>query len=312
MISLPLVRFGLERCNCCSVVGFVGLATVALAAELRGLVAVCGAAAGVVRSVDEEHGGVEAAGQAGVCAIGDLDHVHQVLVVAGGTNHYGNRSRTDSTHCGTLVGGGLRKESVVGDEFAGVGAVHGDGAGGRALGAIPVVLAAAAYLRVHAHRVILQVASRATSSRGDAKQRGYLIKGSVGAGKGLIDLILHHGAFSVVAVVAAEAGEQAIHVGRSSGHAGGQGLSVASAAGYSAEGKGLTVEAGHILAPEDGLSGGEVGSFGSAVAVCAVVGCMASRTAAAVVEVGAEYVRCGRRAGLGSRESSGSQDQEGD
>ena len=84
MRPLPFMQNDLERGYSGAIVHFVRFATVALAAELRRLVAAGRAACRVVRGANEEHGRVGAARQTGlvVHAVVTLDHVHQVLVVA--------------------------------------------------------------------------------------------------------------------------------------------------------------------------------------------------------------------------------------
>src|SRR5208283_1664998 len=97
-------------------VRLVRFATVALAAELSGLVGAGGAAGRVVGSDDEEHGRVHARGQTRLCTVGDLNGVHRVLVVAAGAGD--NR--------GVVVGRQADEEAVVLDELSRVGAVHRD------------------------------------------------------------------------------------------------------------------------------------------------------------------------------------------
>src|SRR5208283_1056341 len=111
--------------------------------------------------------------------------------------------------------------AVVTDELGGIWAVHVDRAVG--LSAIPIPLSAAGYGGIQAHRVVGQVVAVAVI----AQQGRNLVKGSVGGWQRLIDLVLHHGALGIVAVMAAKAGDQAIHVGSTSSHAGRQNFRVA-------------------------------------------------------------------------------------
>src|SRR5262249_1507055 len=81
---------------------FVGFATVALAAELRGLVRSGGSGSRVVGGAHEEHRLVVARRQAGLAGT-DFHHVHEVLVVASRALH----GRL------TVVSFGADKEAVV-------------------------------------------------------------------------------------------------------------------------------------------------------------------------------------------------------
>ena len=119
----------LESSGCCTIVHFVRFGTMALAAELRSLVAACGCACRVIRRANEEHGRIGAARQARVArnaagraaasecnTCGHLDHIHQVLVVAGG-------AKNDRL---VVVGSGSNEEAVVSDELRRLRTVHQD------------------------------------------------------------------------------------------------------------------------------------------------------------------------------------------
>src|SRR5579859_4298078 len=176
-------------------VHLVCLAAVALAAELRCLVAACCSARRVVRPTQEEHRRVGPRRQTGVCRTSlDVNYVHQVLVVAGGAHH------------GWLVvvGAGPDKEAVVLDELRRSGSGHLDRSG-PADRAIPVVLAAACNNSSQSHRVIVQIV--ALGSAVLSEQRWDRVPGPVSRGQLLIDRVLHHRALCVVAVVAAQAGQ---------------------------------------------------------------------------------------------------------
>ena len=136
----------LESSNRGTAIALVRFATVALAAELRRLVAAGRAARRVIRSANEEHGRVVPAWQTGLRAGGYLHHVHQVLVVAG--RAHDNRR--------VVIGSRVDEESIVRNEPAGIRASHLYRTGSTD-GAIPVILATATHHRIQSHRVIIEV-----------------------------------------------------------------------------------------------------------------------------------------------------------
>src|SRR5438045_3922123 len=112
-----------HRGNGQAAIRFIALVSMALTAELRRLIAAGGSAGGVIRSANEEHGRVVSAGQAGVAgrgsgragaghgeAIFHLNHIHKVLVVAGGAHHGGF----------VVVGLGADEETIIHNELRGV------------------------------------------------------------------------------------------------------------------------------------------------------------------------------------------------
>src|ERR1019366_4295196 len=177
--------------NCAATVHLVGFATVALTAELRRLVGAGGAAARVVRRADEEHRLVVAGRQTGLRTVGDLHHIHEVLVVAARARDHGV----------VVPGAQANEEAVVLNELGGIRAVHRDHAVG--FGAIPGVLGAAGDRRIQAHRVVVEVVAGAVAVLAEQGRNDVL--GSIGWRQRLIDLVPQHGALGVVAVVAAQA-----------------------------------------------------------------------------------------------------------
>src|SRR5580704_935022 len=277
--SLPLTSDRLEGGrDGVAAIRLVAFATMALTAELRRLVGAGGAAGRVVRRTDEEHRGVVAAGQTAVGAVGNLDHVHYVLIVASGA-HYGRR---------VVVGGQADEEAVVLNVLRGIRAVHGDHAIG--FGAIPVVLSTAADRGIQAHGVLIEVIAGAVAVI--SQQGGDIVEGAIGGRQGLIDLVLHHGALRPVAIVAAQAGHQAKNVRRASHQAGRQRLGVSSAVGLTGD-DGLAVEVTYVLSPQRIGAGEGIARLVSAVAPRAAMWSMAARAATAVIQVCTQDV--GRR-----------------
>src|ERR1022692_2929823 len=214
--SLPVRR--LVNSYSRSIVGLVGLSTVALAAELCRLVRAGGGAARVVGSANEEHGLVEASRLAAIFG-GHVHHVHNVLVVAGGA---GNHSRV-------VVGGQADEEPVVLEELGRIRTVHRDYAAD--LTAVPVPLAAARDRGVQSHRVIGEVAVGTCAIAVIPLQSRNAVEGSVSGGQRFKDLVLHHCALGIVAVMAAQAGQKAINIRRGSQHVGRQSLDGTSSEG---------------------------------------------------------------------------------
>src|SRR5579859_6389396 len=189
----------LEHGSSRAAVHFVCFSTMALAAELRRLVASGGGAGRVIRAAQEEHGRIRPLGQTAGRGRRDIDHVHQVLVMAGGAQN----------HRRVVVVARSDEEPIVRHELGRV--LPGHQNLGAADCAIPVIGSAAAHHCIDTYRVIVQIVSR--SSVAVVSEQGRDVIGlSISGGQGLIDLVLHHRARRIVSVVAAEAHQHAGNV----------------------------------------------------------------------------------------------------
>src|SRR5271165_6641540 len=261
-----------------SIVHFVGFATVALTAELSRLVCADSGRGRVVGCANEEHRRVIAGRQTALRSGRNLHHVHKVLIVAGG-------AQNDRV---AVIGRRTDEEAIVLYELVhlragGIGDCTVDDR------AVPVVLAAAANRGVQSHRVVIEVVAQAVAV---ISEQGRNVLRRIGRGNGLIDLVLHHRALGPVAVVAAEAGQDAAHVGCAGVEGSRQRLRIVAAAIVLPGDDGLAEQRSNVLAPEGHVAGGGIGGR-NAVAARAAMWSMTGCAATTIVEVSAQHVSGG-------------------
>src|SRR5208282_6838690 len=135
------------------------------------------------------------------------------------------------------------------------------------------------------------------------------VRGSLGGWQCFINRIFHHGAGCIVAVMAAKAGQQSVHIWSSSSHTDRQNFGVPSRTVRASNDDGLVEQSAYVLAPQNRGAARQIAGFVSAVTHCAVVRCVAACAATAIVKVCAQYV--GRRYEiLGSYERRCGQDDQ--
>ena len=241
----------------------------ALAAELRSLVASGGGAGRIIGAAQKEHGRVGASRQTRRRVPGDVDNIHHVRFMAG---------RADD-HRVIVVVAGLNEYAIVGHEPAGVRASHADHA--VRLRTIPIGGPTAVDSGTESDWMVAQVAPAA--GVGVFDQGGNGVVGSIGRRQCLIDSVPHHGSLRIVAIVATQAGQHARHVRRCRRHTGRQNLDEFAPSGDD----GLAVQAGDIFAPKSSSARSRIGAPGGSITGRAAVRRVAGGTAAAVIQVSA-------------------------
>jgi len=243
----------------------------------------------VIRSNQEEHGGVDARGHARAPR-GDVHRVHVVLVVAG---------RAQNLARGRLAEGD--KETIVDLELSRRASRRNDLAAAVNARARPGVRAARGPNCRRTNRVVVMVAAVGAKQCRGVNHRG---RRSVAQVHGLIRRALHHRYAGQVAIVAAEAEQDARGlIGAVAQRA--RRIRIRRAV---TEIEGVAREERSILTPEGeaAAAGGQCAAVGLGAAVRGV----AAYAATAIHKVGAQDVRRRRATRLGNRQHSGGHNEE--
>ena len=152
-------------------------------------------------------------------------------------------------------------------------------------GAVPVIWAATAYDGIEADRVIIQVVTRACAVT--SKQRGNVVA-CIGARHRLVDLVFHHGASRVVAVVTTQACKQIGGIGTGAVPGAGQNFGVTSMLALAGD-DGFPEQGSYALAPQCDVASAGVGRR-DAIATRAAMWGVACWTTASIVEMRAQDI----------------------